>query len=321
MERQEGFIILDKILQEIGADITDFDSILASPLINKIKKNHTGTTFSFDYKGETYFYKYSSYKESGHSIFINPYSELVAEELASDFGIPCASYDLAILKNCKGVLSKDFRKSGMNYFLWDSIFNEKKINYYVSNSENDLVKKHRSPRNVLDDIWDLLEMRYPNQRETISYLMKKIVDIYIFDIITDQLDRHEENLQIMECLDAVDIAPIYDNERILLGTGIMDIVNLGVEFGRGFSENIFTSIKRFQAASGDEFSSIIYDKMWIIGEENLYSVFERIEKKTGYPMPEESKQYYLDEYRKHYEKLLNILGCKERDDHNERKNR
>ncbi len=45
--------------------------------------------------------------------------------------------------------------------------------------------------------------------------MKKIVDIYLFDIITCQSDRHSGNWQIIEFGDNIDICLLYDNECIL----------------------------------------------------------------------------------------------------------
>lgn len=324
MTRKEGFIEVDKMLQEIGVDTKDFDTILCSPLVHIIKDDMKGVHFSFKYKGETYFYKQSFYIKGGSPIFINPYNELVAEELAKDFDIPCIDYDLAIIGSNKGVLSKNFTISDTNYISGKDILGES-IEYYDSDLENNLVKKIVPSKNDLEDIWDKLEIYYqndPNKTEIIRYLMKRIVDIYLFDIITCQIDRHQENWQIMESMDGIDIVPLYDNERILVSNGDHAFVNLGINITWINHENLWESIKQFQKMSSSEFTNIIKDKLWIISEENLYKLFDRIEQKTGYPMPEERKIFYFIYYQKHRKKLEEILGLtKEGEKQNERKNR
>ena len=69
-------------------------------------------------------------------------------------------------------------------------------------------------------------------------------------------------------------------------------------------------------------SSGIKDKLWIISEENLYKIFARIEEKTKYPIPKEIKSFYLIYYRKHRERLEEVLSlAKEGEKQNEGKNR
>lgn len=289
MTRKEGFINVDEMLKEIGVDITNFGTILNSPLISIISENIDKILFSFNYKSDIYFYKYN---------FMNmPYNELVAEELAKDFNILCVSYDLAILSTNKGVLSKNYKKENVNY---------------VSGTEIllDFCKNNRNTyqTNNLEGIWDALEYRYRNhhnKRKILEKLMQKIVNIYIFDILLRQSDRHSDNWQIMEYGDEVDIAPLYDNERILYafdGTNYVSIKSDDLPY-----ENLWYSIKNFQKISSEKYRDIIQEKLWIISEENLYRVFERIEMKTGYPMPTHIKNYYITQYEKHRKKIEEIL--------------
>lgn len=101
MTRTKGFIELDEMLQEIGVDTRVTRFIKESPKVNVIHDNQMSLVFSFDYHGETYYYKFTNAKNS------SPYNELVAEELAKDFGIPCVSYDLAVLGDIReGNISK-----------------------------------------------------------------------------------------------------------------------------------------------------------------------------------------------------------------------
>ena len=313
MTRKEGFIEVDKMLEKIGVDTTDLDTILASPLVHIIKNNTTGIHFSFKYEGETYFYKHSFYIKNGLKIVINPYNELVAQELTKDFDISCIDYDLAILNSNRGVLSKSYKQENIIYISGAELLQE-----FVNNA-------HGRRYNTLENIWDALEyhyQNYPNKRDTIRNLMKQVVNIYLYDIITCQIDRHPKNWEIMEEDDNVNIAPLYDNSMILESKEENAVVSLGVDFIWADYESLWKSIKQFQRVSSEEFTNIIKEKLWIISGENLNKVFDRTEKKTGYRMPDEEKKFYLNSYRKHKEKLEEILGLtEEREEHNERKNR
>lgn len=299
MTRKEGFIEVDKMLQEAGIDTTGFDTILASPLVHIIKDNTTGIHFSFKYEGETYFYKHSFYIKNGLKIVINSYNELVAEELSKDFGISCIDYDLAILNSNQGVLSKNYKQEGIIYISGNELLQE-----FVNNA-------HGRRYNTLENIWDALEYHYQNhqnKRAIISGLMKQIVNIYLYDIITCQIDRHSKNWEIMEKEDNRNIASLYDNSMILESKEENAVVSLGIDFIWADYESLWESIKQFQKVSSEEFTNIIKEKLWIISEENLNKVFERIEAKTGYPMPEERKNFYLNNYQEHKKRLEEILG-------------
>lgn len=320
MTRKEGFIEVDKMLEEIGVNTSSLISILNDPQIRIVTSVSGGIHFSFYYKGETYYYKHSVLF---NGTLIDPYSELVAGELAEDFGISHVNYDLATIGFNKGVLSKNFKKKNNNYIIGSDVLGQK-ITYYDLDNNDNLVKESRFAKNTLEDVWDKLEERYQNynnKKEIVNHLMNQLVNIYIFDIITSQVDRHKENWQIIESDNSIDIEPIYDNERILV---IKEdpIVALGVDFTYKPYEGLYNSIKHFQNISSSEFTDIIKDKLYIIEEENLNKVFDRIEKKTGYPMPQERKEFYLNGYKEHREKLGEILGLtQEREEPNERKNR
>ena len=293
MTRKEGFIEVDKMLQELGVDTMSLQTIMESPLITVIDGNTHDIVLSFCYHNEIYFYKYSNIK------YIDPYNELVAEELAKDYGISCANYDLAILNSKKGVLSKNLKKNDVTYISGDDL---------IINARKDT---HIRSFHTLEGVWDSLEYRYyhyTNKRDIISHLMKKIVDIYLFDIILCHCDRHSQNWMIMENGSTVDIAPIYDNERILAISGDEADLSLCM-YSNGWTdyENLWKSIRSFQGASSENYRNIIKEKLWIIGEENLGKVFERVEKKTGYPMPEERKNFYLSNYQEHKKRLEEVL--------------
>lgn len=75
MERKNGYIDLDKLFSENDTDISFLN--FTSEYIN----------FNFKINNQEYFFKYKKN--------ISPYSELIAAELANDFGIKHVDYDLA----------------------------------------------------------------------------------------------------------------------------------------------------------------------------------------------------------------------------------
>jgi len=285
MKRKEGFIDLDKVLEYKNIDTKSIETVLKSPDISSIKGS--SKAISFELFDEIYYFKF--YKS------ISPYNEIVAKELANDFGLPAVKYDLAILGNEKGVLSQNFRKKNAKYISGFDLLNN--FGYIGFGDDHNL-----------ENIWDSLEYRYknsPNKNEIVKKLMNKIVNIFIFDIIICHYDRHSLNWEIEESENSIDIAPIYDNERLLMTKGDKAWVSLTVD---GEDSNLKKNLQFFKSISEESFTNLIKDKMWIIGEENLNNIFKRIEDKTNYPMPLELKEYYLEEYKNHKTLLENILG-------------
>jgi len=292
MERINGYIRIDEMLKAGGG----------AKYIDLNASSH----LEFNYKGETYFYKYNE--------DILPYSELVAEELAKDYGLFCVSYDLASLNGIKGVISKNYKKKNANYILADDILS------YCFNSYHNGKCLSIDEYNNLDSIWTALDYYYRDKKNKIAIthnLMSQIVDIFLFDIITCQPDRHTRNWEIMEKEDSINISPLYDNERILKYREEDAIISISISESE--DENLWEALKKFQHLSSDEFNNLIEKRLWIISEENLMSVFERIEKKTNHSMPEKCKNFYLDGYKKHKEKIEEIVYNKSRKDESSRR--
>lgn len=305
MVRVNGFIDINQMLEEIGVDVSSWKNVRSNPNVSLLDHSSSDIAFSFVYHGIKYFYKGNIGK------WYNPYNELLISELAKDFGIPCVDYDLAIFGDIKGTISLNYKEEGKIYISGEDIFKE---TWGIGPLDAEQF-------NNLENIWDVLECKYqdyPNKRTIIRSLVEGIISIYLFDILTYQLDRQSFNWEIVESSEGVSVAPLFDNERIYPESSRLvslrvdsDIapVDLDLEDSLDESlENAYNSISRFLATSSEEYRNIIFDKLWIIGEENLNKVFERIEAKTKYPMPEDIKQYYLKEYKKHREKLEEILN-------------
>lgn len=290
MKQINGYIDVNKMLREIGIIDTSIDELNNTVNLISIKKN--GIVFSFRYSGKEYFYKYNENTAL--------YSELVAEELAQDFGIDHVNYYLALFDNHQGYISESYKKDNADYVFGSDLLYE----CYGYMTENRNIEEF----NNLESIWDALEYRYandPNKNQIISNLMSQIVNMFIFDIIICNYDRHSDNWEIMESADEIKLAPIYDNEGILTTSGRNAFVSMTLE--EKTHGILWKAISDFQKISSSEFTDIIKEKLWIIGEENLINIFTRIENKTGVAMPDIYKKYYLEEYKNHKNRIEKAL--------------
>lgn len=285
MRRIEGFIDINRMLKK-----------------GELKKLEDYTDFSFipnnmsvfiDTNNEIYFFK--------HLLVGNPYSELLAEELLKDFQLPHAEYDLAIYNKEKGVITKNFRKKDKKYISGEEILKDYLNSLNLDNKEYDL-----GYYNNLETFWNAIEYRYkkhPNKDIIIEKLMNQLVNLFIFDILVENFDRYCKNYQIEEGKDDINLAPIYDNESIAL---YLRSVSLGLEDGDSFL-NYYESLKKFIDVSDFKSNEIIKGKLWIISGENIDDALYRIERKTGYPVPDGIVVEYIKEFISHKEKIEKIL--------------
>ena len=304
MERKEGFIELNQIL-----DLSDFSGSLAD-LHGALKNNPNVEIIHYEpfepnkilcmfkYNGNVYYWKYDQYSLV--------YNELIIEEISRDLQIPCVNYDLAKIGNIKGVISKSYIIAG---------------NKYISGS--DLIH-NRKDHHTLNDIKDALKVRYANNpqiEKIVDHIMNRLIQVYVLDILTAQTDRHPSNWGIVESADgSIDLQPIFDNERahFMTFTPYLDIVNLQLhitswsqylEFAEKYGEfphnlqpqlhandtstNFASEIESFWQYNNVKLNDLLSDRLWVISQENLKKVFERIENKTNYLMPDELKKDML----------------------------
>ncbi|MCI8460814.1 MAG: hypothetical protein HFE81_05405 [Bacilli bacterium] len=300
VNRDKGYINLDEILKL--PPIKSFEELVETLKENKkvtIKSisNHNNNkqlVFSFKYNNIEYFYKYDCPREP---FKLSPYNELVACEIADDLFIPHVNYDLATVCGFKGLISKDFRQDYVQYISGKEFL----INNHPLGNENNIASL-----NNLEDIWLALEEHYdrkPEYQNIVSKVMQKIVNMFLFDILTGQVDRGDTNWWLIEYPNGLlDLQPLFDNVRILIlhhqlaterypsVSKILLTVNQDV--GRYCEDNL----EEFLKVSDQEFNQTLLNILWTISQENLQKVFIRIEEKTKYHMPNELKQFYLKEF-------------------------
>lgn len=240
-----GFIEIEKLKCE------------AMQYINK----YTGH-FSFYYKDKKYFFKKSK-------IIDEVYNELIAEEIAKQFGIPCTHYDLASNYNFIGVISESFLSPSDKYITMEQIlkgaFKEGQLERY----------------NNLEDIWVALSQLYGN--EQIKILMEELINIFIFDILIGNIDRHIENFGIVENEYGIHFAKVFDNEKMLSYYSInRGIYSVGINREdhhttvNGYSYNL---LSKFICYSDSIYRDIIVEKLKIIDEDNIEEILKKVEKR------------------------------------------
>ena len=294
MERINGFIDINKLLDLPKKEIYDVTELLKFLLKNNktviVRKRRMNSqfVFSFDYEGETYYYKFDS--------LANPYNELIFSFIAADLGIDSLKYDIAKLGVYEGVLSKNFKVPGVKY-----ISGGKLLQKFHGN-------KDYGDYNNLEDIWADLEEYYqdkPNMLEIVSKLMEKLGRIFIFDLLVGQEDRHPNNWGIVEYPDGnVDLQINLDNARGLIDHPMMVRIQLPMSRDKMYVEDM---VSKFQNISSEEFSSLLPNFLWAISEENILKIFARIESMTQCPMPADIKRDYLLKFQIYYDYYEEIL--------------
>ena len=246
--RRNGFIILD--------DLVD-------------SRNIRNCHFKFNYNGQEYYYKRSDLPDM-------VYNELVGEELAKDFGIRHAEYDLASYHGNLGVISKNFIKK-------DEIF------CTASDLLDDMIRK--------EDKYPLTQFNNLKLYKKIlpESVFKDVLRLFVFDVICANNDRHDENFGFVFNRKTGDmrLAPIYDNENIMSLDAIYEgRYHLGVDekdhdrFDINYQYMRFSDddmIVKFVEKYGK--MEYIRRKLSILSKKNIDSIIERVEDKIEDEIP------------------------------------
>lgn len=257
--------------------------------ISNLKSNSKFYSFWFEYDGIKYYFK-------KRRSSLDVYNELIAEELAKDFDILSAHYDLAIYNGNKGVISKNFISENDKYIPMKDIL----INHHEKLCKVDKL-------NNLEDIWETLEDRYKNE-EIVEKLMNQLVDIFMFDSLIGNYDRHVSNLGIIENKNGVNFAPLFDNEKILSDSILNGVYSLGVDrddyYLKILKENFLI---KFFRVSIPEYIEYYKSKLWIISDENIDKVLKRVEDRTNSMINENLKQKIRDKFEINRNMIENVL--------------
>ena len=158
--------------------------------IRDYQKVPDSNCYTFTYKRKRYYFKPARKVE-----YI--YNELVAYEIAKDFGLEAVPYTIASFNGQVGSLSEDFMKPGMVYL------------------EDMLISFYGNDRNKcnLSDVEFMLQERYSSEFAT--KISNQLIDLLMFDLIIGNIDRHDRNIIINEQEER--LSPVFDNELMLNG--------------------------------------------------------------------------------------------------------
>lgn len=285
MKRENGYIDISSIVGldkekyqgECGFNALLID-IISSPSGVLVKQeDNKQLVFRFKYNDEVYYFKYDCIDDG--------YSELFFEEICKELDIPCISYDLACIGQFYGVISKDYKIPGAKYISGKALLKNN------SNSKKIETIKDLWQMNTLDMIWDSLECRYQSREDKeqiVADLMNKIVKMFIVDLLLGSADRHLENWEIIEYQDGkVDLQPAFDNGRMLRTSPeyLKPCMQVETEEMEQLNPYLLNNVTKFCKRSSKEFVDILINSLWVLEEENVRKVIERIEEKTGCLMP------------------------------------
>lgn len=244
---------------------------------------------SFIYDNKKYYYK------SNKSVK-NVYYELIAEELSKDYGINNAHYDLATYMDDIGVISENFIEEGVNYFTIEELLKDYCLEDYNSNN--------------LKYIELCLKFKYQD-REIVSKLMEQLINIFIFDVLIGNSDRHSQNLMIIENGNDISFSKLYDNENMLSYLSILEgYYSLGVT-KEDFETEESNTLRHFL----DKYKCIdlFIEKKKIISEENIIKVIARVEERIGTQIPDIIKNGIIIDFKDNNRMIDKVLSEKNKE--------
>lgn len=216
---------------------------------NIIKRN--GNYFEVSCDGKKYFCKKTNRAMK--------YNEFIAEEIASDYGILHAHYEMGRYNNEDIIMS-------------EAVYGEDEIMY----SLDDLCYMYNESIDCnFMDIWYFFEKHFPNN---VVDVMDQLINMFLYDVLIGNGDRHLGNISVIynKTLDSIRLAPLFDNEmigeRMAIYYGLYDL-----KIDR--EDNEVNGLYEFLSSSDNMYVKLVEDKLKIISNGNLDNIFIRLSNK------------------------------------------
>ena len=245
-------------------------------------------------------------------------------------------------------------------------FDDNLVNYYLNEFEiiiNDLNEMYDDDftglsngiirANNLFDLWSVIDIycKLNNyNHENSNLIIKKLVNLFLYDIITSQGDRHSDNwgLIVNEQSKYISLSPIYDNSNIC-NLNRSKAFNTIVTYIEGLKaskvhikkkENIekrlkasiyheksslkvepedislknnnIVMINEFVKESSREINEELLKMINILTEENINKIFDNIESKIKVAIPSEIKLVVLETIKINIEEIKKAIKIKEK---------
>ncbi len=250
------------------------------------------TKFTFIYNGKKYFYKKVSKEKE-------LYNELIAEMIAKDLGIPCAHYMLGEHDNACGVVSEYFDTS--NCITMETLLE----NFYIRSKR---VEKSASILYDLNNFEDIsFAFKSLFSQEIAAKLIEDLIEIFFFDVIIGNNDRHPGNYGLIITDNEVKFTPLFDNEKLLTEESVFfgQYALLATREDTS-EENIF---HKFINALPIEYWEKFQTMLEVIRPENLKRIF-KILNQEGVEIPFQIKLELILKFEMNYNLIKEFLNNK-----------
>jgi len=281
MVRKDGYLNLDLYYKELGN---------TKGLIYGTEDSLSQYWLTIE--GEKYYFK-----ESDH-----PINEVICYELAKIMNIPSVPYDLAIFKDNYGVISKSYRKENCQYIpgyeILKKFFKDKfdillEMGFDEEGAKRNKFGGAKYPYDVqmnnLETIWESLSYYFPGK--DISKCMNKLVEQFIFSILTCQTDMAAHNWEIEISENGINAVDNYDNEESFNRFATYSEIDVSMHKGKSNFKDV---LKKFLRISSSEYIDLFLEKYSLLTEENLLKVFEIIEMDYNIEISNSKKQRILE---------------------------
>jgi len=233
MNATKNIFDLEKHFKEnYNYQFVDMADLLKQPFV-EYEGTGANAVFWINIDGEKYLFK--NIKENDFTWF----GELISKEIADILEIPCAEYKVCKLKDTFGILSKKFTKINETIILGAQLIQESLDKYpYLKNDEilkdEEFLNLYNIPENILglerkirlkyifnnlnniEELFSLIDIYFDIHsinKNKIQTIINYLVQLFLFDVITFQADRHIENWGIIKNQDTLEISTchLFDN--------------------------------------------------------------------------------------------------------------
>lgn len=232
----------------------------------------------FEYHGKKYFYKHLSERPV--------YYELIAHKIAERLGIPSAPCYFTKYNHAIGISSEMFDTK--NYVPISDIL-------YETYGNDECIF------NNLEDIWYALEKKF--DEKTTARLMDELTNIFLFDILIGNGDRHSENLGLIIDGNSVKFAPLFDHEYSLF----VNSINKGIYHMSVSKNDQENSVVKFLKDSDSLYTERLQAMLPVISTESLEEIFLELESE-GVTIPLDIKMSIFDRFATNREMINNAIS-------------
>ena len=303
MKRINGFLNIDSYF------IKNYKKKYVNEFVKKVSDIHYIITIN----GHNYYFKKLK----------NPYTELLAYEVAAFLGLKSVSYDLAIFQNMYGVISEDFKDKNCKYVSGQDILFEysrsPRCMTYLENMGLEQTEVNDYPNNApysyninnLEIIWQAIEYKYKQLGINIDMekIMNDLILIFIFNILVMQNDGMSQNWVLEESAYGVNVGLLYDNAEAF--KFVEGKHSPQCNFSTNFNDvglGTYAILEEFLKVSDKVYVDLFKEKFNMLTEDVFLKLIQRVEYKIECSIPSEIKTYYLEMFEVNRENIKQFLS-------------